>query len=69
MFFDRITAAIPDWLAMPLSILSTLAALVGSGCLFAAAVFGAFGWAFAGVASFAGAAILWQLADRIAAPA
>jgi hypothetical protein len=69
MFLDRMTAAIPDWLAMPLSFLSTLAALAGSGCLFAAAVFGAFGWAYTGLASFAVAALLWQVADRIASPA
>ncbi len=69
MFFDRLTAAIPAWLAVPFSILSTLAALAGSGCLFAAAVFGDFRWAYVGLGSFAAAALLWQIADRAASPA
>lgn len=65
MFIDRFTESLPGWLALPLSVLSSLAALAGSGCLFAAAVFGSFGWSYFGLGSFAVAALLWQAADRI----
>ena len=56
---------IPYWLAWPVNLLSTLAAFVGAGLVFYAAAFGdgdytAMVW---GGVVFAGAAVLWHIAD------
>jgi hypothetical protein len=53
----------PQWLARPASVLSTLTALVGAGLVFWAAVTGGYWWAIWGVVSFIGAGLLWYLAD------
>ena len=59
---------IPEWLARPAAVLSTLAALAGVGLIFWSAVTGGYWWAIWGVASFVGAALLWHVADYAAAP-
>lgn len=43
--------------------LSTLAAVTGAGLIFWAAVTGGYWWAIWGAVSFAGAGLLWYLAD------
>ncbi|MCB2224750.1 MAG: hypothetical protein KQH83_11335 [Actinobacteria bacterium] len=62
---ERIFATVPHWLAWPIGLLSTAAALGGSILVFWGAAFGdggiePFVW---GAACFAGAGILWWLAE------
>jgi len=59
---------IPEWLARPAAVLSTVAALTGAVLVFWSAVTGGYWWAIWGVASFVGAALLWHVADYAAAP-
>jgi hypothetical protein len=54
---------IPEWLARPASMLSTLAALAGAGLVFWSAVTGGYWWAIWGVISFVAGGCLWYLAD------
>lgn len=58
---------IPQWLARPAAVLSTLAALTGAGLICWSAVTGGYWWAIWGVASFAVAGLLWHVADYAAA--
>jgi hypothetical protein len=57
---------IPEWLARPAAVLSTLAALAGAGLIFWSAVSGSYWWAIWGAVSFAGAGLLWYVADYAA---
>jgi len=57
---------IPHWLAWPVSLLSTLAALTGCGLIFWAAAYGEYPPAIWAAAAFAGAAVFWYLADMAA---
>ena len=62
---NRIIRYIPHWLAWPVNLLSTLAAIIGAGLLFYGAGFGdgdldPFIWA---AIAFAGSGILWFFAD------
>jgi hypothetical protein len=62
---EQITRYLPHWLAWPVSLISTLAALTGAGLAFYGAAFGdgalsPFVW---GGVAFAGAALLWYVAD------
>ena len=59
---------IPQWLSRPAAVLSTLAALTGSGLIFWSAVTGGYWWAIWGASSFVGAALLWHVTDYAAAP-
>jgi len=59
---------LPEWLARPAAVLSTLAGVAGAGFIFWSAVTGGYWWAIWGVVSFVGAALLWHLADYAAAP-
>jgi hypothetical protein len=61
----RITELVPHWLAWPLNLLSTAAAIAGAGFLFYGAAFGDgevrhFLW---GAVCFTGAAVVWWVAD------
>ena len=67
MLIDRLTDSLPVWSATPLSILTGLAAFAGAGCLFAAAAFGAYDWAYAGLGAFAASGLLSHVADRVSA--
>jgi hypothetical protein len=58
---------IPRWLDRPAATLSTLAAVAGAALVFWSAVSGNYWWAvWAGVV-FAGAGLLWHVADLAAA--
>ncbi|HSQ38256.1 MAG TPA: hypothetical protein VLS92_10235 [Acidimicrobiia bacterium] len=59
---------IPEWLARPAAVLSTLAGAAGAGFILWSAVTGGYWWAIWGLVSFVGAALLWHLADYAAAP-
>jgi hypothetical protein len=62
---NHIARYIPHWLAWPVNMLSTLAAFGGAGLIFYAAAFGDGDYlpvVWAG-AAFAGAAVLWHIAD------
>ena len=60
---ERITELIPGWLAWPSSVLSTLAALAGSGFMLHAAAFGSVWSVVWAAVAFGVAAALWFLAD------
>lgn len=62
---ERITEYLPHWLAWPVSLLSTAAAIAGAGLVFYGAAFGDgalphFVW---GGACFVAAGLLWWLSD------
>jgi hypothetical protein len=62
---DRIIEHLPHWLAWPVNLLSTAAALAGAGLVLYGAGFGDgrltyFGW---GAGAFAAAGLLWWLSD------
>ena len=62
---ERITEYVPHWLAWPVNLLSTAAALTGAGLIFYGAAFGDaelahFVW---GGISFAAAGVFWWVAD------
>lgn len=60
---DRLGAAIPGWLAWPLSAASTLTALGGAALTFLAAASGSIAAAVWGVITFVVAGALWYAAD------
>ena len=59
---------IPEWLARPAAVTSTLTALAGAGMVFWSAVSGSYWWAIWGGVCFAAAGLLWYLADYAASP-
>ena len=56
----------PEWLGRPLSIGSGLLALAGALLVFAATAYGSWLVLLPAAAVFAGAALCWHVADRVA---
>ena len=67
MLLARLAAALPHWMSGPLSAASAVAALAGTGCLFAAAVYGSYAWALWGLGAFIIGGVAWLVADHLAA--
>lgn len=63
---DDLISRVPRRLTTPLWALATLLALVGSGLLLHASVYGSWGSAVGGLLAFGAAAGAWQVADRTA---
>lgn len=59
---------IPEWLARPAGVLSTLAALTGAGFIFWSAATGSYWWAVLGAVAFVVSGLLWYLSDSAANP-
>ena len=57
---------VPDWLAWPMSALSTLSALAGAGLFFTSAAFADYTLAIWGGIAFVAAGLLWYVGDMAA---